>query len=142
MNNNQQCWWEQAQSDHAVLVVLRGKGVAPCHQLHYLQMVTEKLAKAYFWRSGDAPKKSHIGFAPFMRALQHVPKVDRQRIADIFAFQRFEGFRSFARNAMPLVYDLERLAPALSNNGPNPEYPWPRGCPFCKTDAGADSRIW
>ena len=129
MNDYQRCWWEQARSDHAVLVLLRRRNAASCHQLHYLQMTTEKLSKAYFWRSGDPPKKSHIGFATFMRRLQQVSAPQRQQIADIFGFSRFAGFQSWSYNAMPLVYGLERLAPALAGDGPNPEYPWPQDAP-------------
>lgn len=129
MNDYQRCWWEQARSDHAVLVVLRRQGVAPCHQLHYLQMVTEKLSKASFWESGEPPKKSHIGFYKFMRKLLQVQKSEQQRIADIFAFRRFKDFRNWSNLALPLIYALERLAPALAHDGPNPEYPWPHGSP-------------
>jgi hypothetical protein len=46
MTEEQRLWQVQAQSDHAALVVLRRAGVHDCHLLHYLQMVTEKLAKA------------------------------------------------------------------------------------------------
>ncbi len=129
MNNYQQCWWEQARSDHAALVVLRRHGAAPCHQLHYLQMVTEKLGKAYFWRSSAPPKKSHAGFGLFMRLLLQVPQARRQQIAEIFAFRRFEDFQTWTRTVLPLVYELERLAPALAYDGPNPEYPWPQNAP-------------
>ncbi len=130
MNAYQQCWWEQARSDHGVLAILRRQGVAPCHQLHYLQMVAEKLSKAYFLAtSHEPPKKSHAGFCLFMRALLQVRQPKRQRIADIFGFGRFEDFQSWARTALPLVYDLERLAPALACDGPNPEYPWPHHSP-------------
>ena len=58
MNNYQRCWWEQARSDYVALIAIRRQGAAPCHHLHYLQMVTEKLSKAYFWRSGLHPKKA------------------------------------------------------------------------------------
>ncbi len=92
-------------------------------------MITEKLSKAYLWRSGSSPKKSHKGFGLFMRLLLHVPQSKRQRIADIFAFGRFEDFQNWTRKALELVYELERLAPALANDGPNPEYPWPQDSP-------------
>jgi hypothetical protein len=55
MNNFQKLWWQQARSDLAVLALLRRHDICPCHQLHYLQMVTEKLAQAYFWRSKSPP---------------------------------------------------------------------------------------
>jgi len=129
MNSYQQTWWEQARSDHAAFVMLRRQGADPCHQLHYLQMVAEKISKAYLWRSGVPPKRSHAGFGMFMRLLLQVPRPQRQQIADIFAFGRFDGFQAWCRSALTLAYDLERLAPALANDGPNPEYPWPHDSP-------------
>ena len=45
MNQYQELWWTQARSDHKVLLLLRRTSADSCHQLHYLQMVTEKLAK-------------------------------------------------------------------------------------------------
>jgi hypothetical protein len=66
MNRIQDLWWQQARSDHQLFTSLRGTGCAQCHLLHYLQMATEKIAKAYFWRSGSAPPKSHAGFAQLM----------------------------------------------------------------------------
>ena len=43
--------------------------------------------------------------------------------------------------ALPLIYELERLAPALANDGPNPEYPWPHIAPE-QTPATFDFPIW
>ena len=130
MNHYQELWWLQARSDRDVFVLLRRQGVAPCHQLHYLQMVTEKLGKAYFWRSGTPPPRSHAGFVQFLRFLGGVRASERQQIADIFAFGRFQDFQDWIRTVYPMAYDLERLAPALAqDNGPNPEYPWPHAAP-------------
>ena len=129
MNKYQQYWWEQARSDHQILVVLRRRGDAPCHQLHYLQMVTEKLAKAYFWRSGTPPRKIHAGFGLFMRLLLQVPQPKQRQLADLFEFGRFTDLQNWTMAALPLIYELERLAPALANDGPNPEYPWPHRAP-------------
>ena len=47
MNDAQELWWRQARSDHALFVRLRRIGAEECHLLHYLQMATEKLSKAY-----------------------------------------------------------------------------------------------
>ena len=60
MNSQQRLWFEQTRSDHSVLMLLRKQDAAPCHQLQYLQMVTEKLGKAYFWRTGSPPPVSHV----------------------------------------------------------------------------------
>ena len=129
MNDYQELWWRQARSDHTVLVLLRRHDAAPCHQLHYLQMVTEKLGKAYFWRSGNPPPRSHAGFVQCLRFLGGVRQSERQQIADAFAFRRFEDFQNWIRAVLPLGYALERLAPALAQDGSNPEYPWPQNAP-------------
>ena len=130
MNNFQETWWQQVKSDHAVFVLLRGQGMPQCHLLHYLQMVTEKLAKAYFWRSGSPPPKNHAGFAKFLRFLGHIRRRDDQeRIAHLFTFRRFSDFKKWIRAVLPIAYALERISPALANNGPNTEYPWPHEQP-------------
>src|SRR5271170_5963337 len=69
MNTRQIAFFRQAQSDWSVFCHFHGRGsrtrtwmrrvwcgmagvwplsFAPCHKLHYLQMCTEKLAKAYY----------------------------------------------------------------------------------------------
>ena len=92
-------------------------------------MVTEKLGRAYFWRSGVPPPTSHAGFVQFMRFLGSVRSPDRRHLADVFSFARFEDLQNWVRIVLPLAYALERLAPALAHDGPNPEYPWPRTAP-------------
>lgn len=125
MNSFQELWWVQAKSDHTAFQVLRAQGVAQCHSLHYLQMVTEKIAKAYFWRSGSSPPKKHAGFVQFLRFLGQIPQDERERIAKLFSFTRFSDFQNWIRATLPIAYELEHLAPILANDGPNPEYPWP-----------------
>jgi hypothetical protein len=130
MNPIQRLWWEQTRADHSVLLLLRHADAAVCQQLHYLQMVTEKLGKAYFWRSGRPPRKSHASFVRFLQALDDRRDPDRSRIAELLGFKRAQDFENWIPTITPLAYDLERLAPALAgDNGPNPEYPWPRVAP-------------
>lgn len=130
MNRSQELWWRQAESDYSIFLLLRGEGVAMSHSLHYLQMATEKLAKAYFWRSGAAPVQSHAAFVAFLRMLiVQVRQKDRRRIAGLFSFTRFQDFRNTIRSILPLAYQLERLSPDLASDGPNPEYPWPHEQP-------------
>jgi len=130
MNKYQELWWKQSESDHAAFQLLRGHGPAVCHTLHYLQMTTEKLAKAYFWRTGDSPKKSHIGFVDFLRFLGHIRNKKHQvKVAKLFKFSRFVDFQNWLTTLSPIAYDLERLTPDLANDGPNPEYPWPHSKP-------------
>jgi hypothetical protein len=130
MNGYQQVWWEQTRADHNVLVLLRGKDASPCHQLHYLQMVTEKLGKAYFWRTGRPPRTTHASLVRFLQALDDRPAPDAKRIAEILGFGRPQDLENWIPTITPLAYDLERLAPHLAGfNGPNPEYPWPHAAP-------------
>src|SRR5579872_455661 len=129
MNGYQQLWWQQARSDHDAFVVLRRAGSAECHLLHYLQMATEKTAKAYFWRSGSPPPTSHAGFVQFLRFLGQVRQRDRQRVANLFSFKKFADFQGWIRAVLPIAYQLERLTPDLAHDGPNPEYPWTHARP-------------
>lgn len=123
-------WWEQATSDHAILLLLRRVGAKPCHQLHYLQMVTEKLSKAYFWRNGPPAVLSHAAFLRFLTALNSRSKSDRERIAALLGYKDSDQLRWAINKMSPLAHELERLAPALAGpNGPNPEYPWPTSTP-------------
>ena len=129
MNFHQNLWWEQARSDHEILIILRRADAAPCHQLHYLQMVTEKLSKAYFWRAGIPPPRTHTGLVQLIRAWGGVPRDERRRVAHALGFKKFEALKGWIRGVGPLAYKLERLAPSLSQDGPNPEYPWPHHAP-------------
>jgi hypothetical protein len=131
MNDEQKLWWEQAKSDHAVFVLLRRAGTHECHMLHYLQMAAEKISKAYLWRSGTAPPRSHVGLMPFLLALlsRGLSRKERQRIAKIFEYARPEDMAAWVRQVSPLAHELQNLTPDLSNNGPNTEYPWPHEDP-------------
>ena len=130
MNSYQELWFEQTRSDHSILILLRRQGAAPCHQLHYLQMVTEKLGKAYFWRTGSPPPKSHVSFVRFLQTLDDRPRTEVDRIAKLLGFSKAVSLESWIKQISPLAHGLERLAPALAgDHGPNPEYPWPRTAP-------------
>jgi hypothetical protein len=104
-------------------------------------MVTEKLGKAYFWRSGKPYDKIHAAFVKFLRFLGGVRASERQQIANVFEFARFEDLQNWIRAILPLAYQLERLAPTLAQDGPNPEYPWPHIAPK-HAPATFDFDIW
>ena len=129
MTAAQRVWWEQARSDYAVLLILQREPAGPCHQLHYLQMTTEKLAKAYLWRDGRPPL-SHASFVRFLQALvTSRSNADAARIAPALGFPRPADLRAWVRQVTPLAHAVEQLAPALAGDGPNAEYPWPRDAP-------------
>lgn len=130
MNEYQRLWFEQTSSDHSILIMLRKQGAAPCHQLHYLQMVTEKLGKAYFWRTGSPPRKSHISFVRFLQTLDDRPRREVDRVAKLLGFSKAVSLEAWIKTISPLAHELERLAPGLAgDHGANPEYPWPRTAP-------------
>ena len=132
MNQAQELWWKQAQPDFELFVHLRRTGFHECHSLHFLQMTTEKLSKAYFWRSGLAPPKVHTGFVRFLKALLD-REVDLDRIATFLGFKRRDNLDRWVRNIQEVAYSVQNLSLAEARNGPNPEYPWsherPTHCP-------------
>jgi hypothetical protein len=130
MNKAQELWWKQAHSDWRAYQVLRKTGgVDSCHELHFLQMAAEKISKAYLLRTFQ-PKRSHAGFGKFLRLLiQSSNSGNLQRIARIHQFNYIQSFEQWIHSVRPLADDLEKLAPALAKDGPNPEYPWPHDAP-------------
>ena len=122
MNERQRLYLVQARSDWSIFQLLKRQAV--CQQLHYLQMVTEKLGKAFFWRGPGAENLGHAAFSRFVRAI-----ATNRRVADLIGFPDITSFGEWCNDVSNLAYALERLAPALANDGPNPEYPWPRGEP-------------
>lgn len=129
MTPAQAAWWRQAQSDLQIYELLRREQTAACHQLHYVQMAAEKIAKAYILRNGKPPRKSHAAFQLFLRALASQGKGETARLAGVFEFNTPGGFTTFLQYSGPLAEELEKLAPDLAGDGPNPEYPWPHASP-------------
>ena len=81
-------------------------------------------------------------FNPLLHLVgEQVPQSQRQQIADIFAFGRFEDFQNWTRTVLPLIYELGRLALALAHDGPNPEDPRPSNAPQF-VPATFDFEVW
>ncbi len=55
-------------------------------------MVTEKLGKVSFWRTGRPPRRSHASFVRFLQALDDRREPDRTHIAHFFGFGRARDF--------------------------------------------------
>jgi hypothetical protein len=104
-------------------------------------MASEKIAKAYFWRTGHPPPKSHTGFKSFLKALLVRSPRELNGIARLFRFTRVKDFERWVTQVLGLARDLENLAPSESNDGPNPEYPWPHAAPV-HYPAGHTFRLW
>ncbi|HYF51071.1 MAG TPA: hypothetical protein VEJ63_16780 [Planctomycetota bacterium] len=93
------------------------------HQLHYFQMVTEKLAKGYLTPATSAkpPSHTHIRLVRFMQQLKTAPASLREKLG----FPRADAFRAYLDSLLPIATRIEALAPAVAgDNQPNPEYPW------------------
>ena len=111
---------KQARSDYELLNFLRLGDAPLCHQLHYLQMATEKLAKGFTTpRGGPPPPRVHRAFVRFVQSVRGDPQL--QRACNCGPGQ----VDAYIASLLPLARLIEDLAPAVANNGPNPEYPWP-----------------
>ena len=132
----------QARSDFQVFELLQDRHrneVPECHPLHYLQMVTEKLAKAAFIALG-APvgdRHSHIAFS---LVPQHLCRRD---VARALGWEDFRRYQAFLRWAAPLFREIDELHPGVGpqhpgggpQEGPNVEYPW-------RTPGAAGDALW
>lgn len=125
MNRQQAVFYRQSVSDWRLFEELRNRPLREmCHELHYLQMATEKLAKAYLWGTRTPPRQTHASLVQFLRRT-----ATSQRVQVTLRFTDREQFTAMIHAALPLAYLIERAAPDLAGDGPNPEYPWPRNMP-------------
>jgi hypothetical protein len=109
----------QARSDYEMLLRLKDKDdVSVCHILHYLQMTTEKLAKAFLTPPGGRYPNTHDAFAKFVRVAR-----GRQDFRTACGFIQAVPFRQYVDSLLPLAQAVEDLSPDGGDH-PNPEYPW------------------
>jgi hypothetical protein len=96
-----------------------------CHELHYLQMCTEKLAKAYF--DDSRPKSSHAVFRNMFKSLR-----TNSRAILPLNFPSVVEFVQWIVAVQPIVDGLEDLAPSIADklSRANPEYPYPKDDPI------------
>ncbi len=115
----------QARSDHRLLGNLgkRGKDVEYCHRLHYLQMATEKLAKAILTPRGgtDPAQTSHVMFVRMLQTLKR-----NRRLRRLLGYGRATAaFTNYIDSLLDLAARVEQLSPDQAGfTRPNPEYPW------------------
>jgi hypothetical protein len=118
--NRRGAFLAQARSDLAAYDALcRSKSLSPCHQLHYLQMLTEKIARAARMAAGvsNAHEMSHKAFSKLAAILARSDYAAKRLKMDK------ASYRHFLRRAHDIARDIEQLAPAIGT-GPNVEYPW------------------
>ena len=120
MKEEQRLFLVHAKSVFSVYRLLNAdKSLHRCHALHYLQMATELLGKAYLWKHGP-PANTHRAFVSFLKSLAKNRKAQKQ-----LGFEgRNENWEHLIRKSVPLAECIEDLAPALALDAPNPEYPW------------------
>jgi hypothetical protein len=125
MTEFQRLFLVQARADLTVFELLQEQPELPsCHALHYLQIATEMLGKAHAWRHGPRAN-THRAFVGFLRSLSTNWQAQKQ----LGYGGRNQQWHHLIRKSAPLAERIEDLAPALSPDGPNPEYPWPRAAP-------------
>jgi hypothetical protein len=137
MTEHQRLFLVQAKTDYSVFNLLRKQPELPdCHLLHYLQMATELFGKAWAWKDGPI-RLSHRAFVGFLRSMT----TNRQSQQQLGYKGRNNSWKHIIRKSISLAERIEDLAPALTPNGPNPEYPWPRLDPV---EAPAEHRfaVW
>lgn len=117
----------QAGSDWELYTLLEEQQANLCHRVHYLQMASEKIAKAYRFRDTDTPVEQllrhHVGFTKFFNQFLRSDRV----------LQMYQGknaqHRELIKRCNALAREVEALAPAADrhNRPANPEYPWQHG---------------
>ena len=112
----------QARSDNAVRRLLNARGFEQCHELHYLQMSAEKLAKSYATPPGHEtpPRQTHAALVRFLQTLK-----SRRDLRERLGYDNANVFRSYVDSLLPIAQQIEQLPPSAAGlNQPNPEYPW------------------
>lgn len=119
--NWQTAFLKQARVDWDTYQRIRQGTWPECHQLLLLQMASEKLSKALLvvgHSSLETIAQSHAAFVKFMHIASNQRKI--QKTLGMKKSQQRAQFKTL----LPLAYEIELLAPALAQNGPNAEYPW------------------
>lgn len=118
----------EARSDWTIYKMLAANAALPrCHALHYLQMTTEKIAKAYRCRDTGAELTDvlnlHVGFAKLMSAFLVSPTIKGEYE------DRDAHLQEVLKSARRLAREIEKLAPAVDRRSSpeNAEYPWAHG---------------
>ncbi len=120
MNFRQKLYFDQARSDFDLFRKLAKTEEKICHRLHYLQMAAEKLGKALLAEKAPLSRRTHATVVKFLAVL-----ANKKQAWKVFHFANRETFETFIESIKPVAAKIEKLAPDLADDGPNPEYPWP-----------------
>ena len=109
----------QAQSDYEMFQWMNRKAHPLCHQLHYLQMTAEKLAKAFLCGVNNRrPPTVHDALLRFMRTAKNM------RGPRNASGMTKSQFGSYIDGLLPTADAIEKLVPEGNAVRSNPEYPW------------------
>ncbi len=117
----QMAFLKQARADWSAYQKTLHPSWPVCHRLHFLQMATEKLGKALLVggkMSFERITGSHAAFVKFLRVASNNYNLHAK-----LGMNRSQLNVYFAQ-FLPIAHEIETLAPALAQDGPNPEYPW------------------
>ncbi len=117
----QTAFLKQARVDWEAYQRTRQASWPECHRLLFLQMASEKLGKALLVAGHSSLEKitqTHAAFVKFVQIAGNHRKL--QKALGMNKSQQRAQFKTL----LPFAYKIELLAPALSQHGPNPEYPW------------------
>ncbi len=111
----------QARSDYKLFRRLcQLEGVENCHRIHYLCMVTEKVAKAFLTNGRTQPQTSHYVFTKFLKAANQ-----NRTLRNVCGYKnRLSAFRGYLEGIKKTAQEVENLVPKSDCQAPNPEYPW------------------
>ncbi len=115
-------FFRQAKSDYFVFKKLNDSKFSLCHKLHYLQMATEKLAKAYLCKpSGGPPKRTHYALVRMLKLIK-----GRRDIRRELGYQNdFYAYVSYIDSLLDLADKIQKLVPVGDKfDEVNAEYPW------------------
>jgi hypothetical protein len=129
--NEHEAYLRQARSDFQIVELLLAEdraAVPGCHPLHYLQMATEKLAKAILIVSNVVgfDRYSHVAFSELPTFLS------RRDFAARLGWKKFDQYQAFLRRSAPVFREIDELNPSVgprvlgggAKEGANAEYPW------------------
>ena len=125
----------QARSDWEIYQKLKDNH-SQCHELHYLQMTTEKLSKAALATTTTPLPKSHQVFLKFLRLTRYNSSI-QNRLA-----QNSNQYRSIINEILPIAVKIEQLAPAYDGVRSNAEYPWEQLDGSITSPSTYDFPIW
>ena len=117
-----EAFFKQAENDFAIFLEFNNSNKPICQQLHYLQMASEKLSKAFLCSHKNLPPKTtHAALTKFLTVSKGRPEL-RNKLG---YKDNYKSFVSYIDSLLTFANKIEQLAPEGDNlNKPNPEYPW------------------